>query len=277
MRVGLRGVAQDGDVAGPLERVDRGTAAHGVERALLPVRRDAVPELHDHFTGQVVEPLRRRVDEGGGARRRHHVHRRGRELPGEPRRTDGDRRAQCQQQDSHACSDRHRSSGHRRLPSDHDAITLTPDFADRGRPPEAEAHERERQAIGLDPGGAGLVAEEPLARVVLQRQILVGERRVRAQHVGELAGGAPRPDVRQEPHPQDRDRLVILLRGARGGGETADGVAHAGQRVLHRRGLAQVDPGDADVRDVVELGRRDGAVLERPGESFICHRAQFSG
>ena len=37
----------------------------------------------------------------------------------------------------------------------------------------------------------------------------------------------------------------------------------------------QVDPGDAHVRDVIELGRRYGPFLERPRESFICHPGQF--
>ena len=87
-RVRLRRVAKDGDFAGPFERVDRGTAAQRVERALLLAGRDALLEFHHHFTGQVVEALRRRVDVSGGAVRRHHRHRLGRELAGEGRAGD---------------------------------------------------------------------------------------------------------------------------------------------------------------------------------------------
>jgi hypothetical protein len=43
-----------------------------------------------------------------------------------------------------------------------------------------------------------------------------------AQHVGKLAGRSARLHAGQEAHPQNRDRLVILLRGARRDGKTAD-------------------------------------------------------
>src|SRR5438874_8163423 len=56
---------------------------------------------------------------------------------------------------------------------------------------------RQRAAIRLDPGGARRISQEELARVVPEREILVGQLRVRPQHVGELTRGAGGPLLRQ--------------------------------------------------------------------------------
>src|SRR5919112_1571726 len=129
----------------------------------------------------------------------------------------------------------------------------------------------ERLQVGLDPSGAGLRGEEALARVVRERQALVGgagevvrERDERARLVAaRLKEGA---DV---AHPEERQRLVVAARGR--GAYAARGVV-ALYREAHGRGrlgplvLQEVPEGDGQVRRVRPLLARQRAVLEASHE-----------
>jgi hypothetical protein len=71
-RVRLTRVSEQRDVADPFELAGIGPAPQGQERALLSGRLNAVLELDQHFTGQIVEFPVGRFEELGDALGRHH-------------------------------------------------------------------------------------------------------------------------------------------------------------------------------------------------------------
>lgn len=96
-------------------------------------------------------------------------------------------------------------------------------------------------------------------------EILVQQTGIRAQQIVETGvrqGGVRRGEL---PHPEHRCRLRVFLRLADRLGKPPQRMAHPCDRRVERRGFVEVDPGNAQVRQMRESLSRQFTPLESSG------------
>ena len=107
-------------------------------------------------------------------------------------------------------------------------------------------------------------------RIVFGGQILVAEFRMGGQEFFKAATFRGfRQGYRHQAHPEQRERVVILLRRAMMVGEAANPAAHALGSAGSVGGL-QVEPGDAEMFAVMKLVRWKRKILEGAQKIFIA-------
>lgn len=102
---------------------------------------------------------------------------------------------------------------------------------------------------------ARLIAEQALARIIPQRQVLVRQFRAALEQFAESAVSGAFAGLFEQPHPQNCDGFVILLRGPRRGRESFDSGPNSVQSLVEPAGFPEVDPCEPDMRLVTEFRR----------------------
>jgi len=116
-----------------------------------------------------------------------------------------------------------------------------------------------------------MITKKPLRRIVSEWEAFFQQLRIRLNKFFQGFDGVGRVGSTKKAHPKECDRLVILFQFTGGSGKSSQRIAHFVGGLVHRPRFGKVNPGDAQMRSMMERLVIDLAPLERARQFRIIH------